>query len=93
MLESDITKISQVVECFVNLNSPFTEHLPKSPLSKQEEQKVAKNIAKGRSMTLKDMHYATNIFDAKFNGTCLSRKQQAQGTDFIDHMASRTYDV
>jgi hypothetical protein len=39
-------------------------------------------------MALKHIHYAAHILDPKFNGECLSRDEQIQGTEFIDKLAT-----
>ena len=80
-----------VPECFKELNDHFTNCLPGSLLTEKERQDVTKNLSKRKDMALIHTHYATHILDPKFNGGCLSRNEQIQGTEFIDKVATKKF--
>jgi hypothetical protein len=80
LLESDKAKISTVPQCFKELNDHFTKCLAGSLLTEKERQDVTKSHNKRKDMALKDIDYAAHILDPKFNGECLSRSEQIQGT-------------
>ena len=54
---------------------------------------MMENLAKWKNMSLKDIHYAANIINPKFNVERLSRDQEIKGTEFIDNLAMRINDT
>jgi hypothetical protein len=68
-----------------------TKCRPGNLLTEKERQDVTKHLSKRKDIALKHIYYAAHVLDPKFNGECLSRDEQIQGTEFIDKVATRKF--
>lgn len=92
VLKSENTRLSMVVECFKELHRHLERFLPDSPLTNTENASILRVFHKRRRAALKNIHFAANMLDPRYNGDGLNTDEQLNGMEFIDDQVTKMFD-
>lgn len=85
-LESNACSIHKVHSALQEIEHKLSELLPRSPLTKAEEEKVKEKMSERKTHAVGKIHFAASLLDPSSQGSQLSPEEQVDAMEFIHNV-------